>query len=374
MKKNIFQNILLLSLIGGQVLAQNKNFFLFVGTFTTGKSEGIYVYDFNTETTNFRLRSVANGLKDPGFLTFSANHKFLYSVGELSPQEGTVHSFGFDKKTAHLTLLNTQPSEGERPCHIALDKTEKWVAIANYRGGNVCVYAVEVDGKLKKATQKIQHEGKSKNTERQEKAHAHAVNFSPDNRYLLVPDLGMDKIMAYRFDATTGRLSPAPKPYFQTDSGAGPRHFTFSTDGRFGYVIQELNGTITAFKYKKGTLIAIQTIETLPADYTGRRWSADVHLSPDGRFLYASNRAHESLAVFAVNTKTGKLRLITHQPVFGKTPRNFIISPDGKLVLVANQESDKIVIFRRDTQTGLLTKTSQEIIVPNPVCLKLMEN
>jgi 6-phosphogluconolactonase len=369
----MLKKTLLFLLISTQILAQKKDFFLFVGTFTTGKSEGIYVYDFNTETADFKLRSVAKGLKDPAFLTFSNDHKFVYSVGELSPQEGTVHAFSFDKNTANLTLLNTQSSQGERPCHIALDKTGKWVAIANYRGGNICVYPVEANGKLGTATQMIQHVGKSKDAERQEKAHAHSVNFSPDNRYLLVPDLGMDKIMQYAFDATSGKLSTIQKPYFQTDSGAGPRHFTFSINGKFGYVVQELNSTVTVFGYKNGELTAIQTIETLPIDYTGRKWSADIHLSPDGRFLYASNRAHESLTIFSVNAKTGRLTFVAHQNTFGKTPRNFMISPDGKLLLVANQESDNVVIFRRNTTTGLLTKLPQEIIIPNPVCLKLMQ-
>jgi 6-phosphogluconolactonase len=368
MKKILFFTFLLLS---HQLFAQFNQFYLFVGTFTTGKSEGIYVYEFNTKSGDFKYRSVFKGLTDPSFLAISPDKKFVYSAGENSPQEATIHALSFNQSLATLSLVNTQVTNGERACHVAIDKTGKWVFVSNYRSGNLSVFPVEIDGKLGKATQTIQHEGKSIDPERQEKAHAHSVNIAENNIDVFVNDLGIDKIMTYKFDALTGRLSPANPAFTKIEDGSGPRHFDFHPNGKFAYSINELSSTITGFNYENGSLKAFQTISTLPQGYTGRKWSADIHISPDGDFLYASNRTADNIAIFSINNKTGQLTLVGFEPTGGKTPRNFIIAPHGNFLLVANQESDDIIVFSRDKKTGKLLKVST-INVPSPVCLKMM--
>ena len=352
-------------------LAQSSaDLYLFIGTYTTKTSEGIYVYRFNTQTGDFVPVSIAKGIKNPSFVALSPDHRYLYSVAEMSG--GAVSAFSFDKQSGNLTLLNTQPSGGNGPCHVAVDKTGKWVIVGNYGGGSLSILPVQADGSLGQATQTFQHEGKSVNTERQEKPHVHSINIAPNNKDIFVPDLGTDKIMTYSLDAKSGKLSAGNPPFTATTPGAGPRHFTFHPNGKFAYVIQELDATITGFNYQKGNLKPFQTVKTLPDDYKGRNWCADIHISPDGKFLYGSNRSHESLVIFGIDPKTGQLTLVGHQSVNGKTPRNFMIDPTGKWVLVANQDSDNVVIFSRDVKTGKLTPTGKEIKVSMPVCLKTL--
>ena len=345
-----------------------QEYYMLVGTYTQKTSEGIYVYKFNTETGDFSLVNKATDIKNPSFLAVSPDEKFVYSVAEESG--GEVVSFAFDKANAALKKLNTQSSGGAHPCHVELDKTGKWVFVGNYTGGNLSVFPIKADGSLAVNTQILQHEGKSVNEARQEKPHVHSVNISPDNQHLFVPDLGIDKVVAYDFNAKTGKVQPSNPASIKVVAGSGPRHFTFHPNQKFGYVIQELNATITAFAYKNGTLKQIQVVSTLPAGFTGKNSCADIHISEDGRFLYGSNRFHDTLVIFEINPKTGKLTLVGEQPVNGKTPRNFSIAPNGKFVLVANQDSDNITIFKRDAKTGKLETTGKEIAVSMPVCIK----
>lgn len=348
-----------------------SEFYMLVGTYTSGKSEGIYVYKFNSKTGDLTYVSKATGLKNPAFLSFSPNQKYVYSVGETD-KNGSVNAFSFDKKNGKLTFLNSQPSNGSGPCHVTTDLTGKWVIVGNYSGGSLSVLPVEKDGKLGAGIQTIQHEGKSVNAQRQEKPHVHSINIAPNNTDVFVPDLGIDKIVSYQLDAKTGHLSNGKPEYTTIKDGAGPRHFTFHPNGKFAYVINELDATVTAFHYKKGGLSEFQTISTLPKDYTGQKWCADIHISPDGKFLYGSNRTHDSLVIYSIDPKTGELAYITNESVLGKTPRNFAIDPTGNFILVANQDSDNITIFKRNKQTGTLTSTGKSVEVGTPVCLKLV--
>ncbi|MDZ7900329.1 MAG: lactonase family protein [Arcicella sp.] len=349
----------------------NNDFYLLVGTYTSGKSEGIYTFKFNVKTGEFTPKSIAKNIKNPSFLAISPDSKYVYSAGETD-KEGSVHSFEFDKKTGILTPLTTQSAHGNYPCYVAIDKTGKWVICGNYGAGNLSVFPVETDGSLGKATQTIQHEGKSINPGNQESPHVHSINIASNNVDVFVADLGMDKIVTYSLDAKTGKLSSGNPPFTKIKNGSGPRHFEFHPNGKFAYCIQEISGEVVAFEYKKGALNTIQTISTKPADLKGDLNCADLHISPDGKFLYGSNRVHDSLVIYAVDAKTGKLTYVAHQSVLGKKPRNFVIAPSGNFVLVANQDSDNVVIFKRDIMKGTLTPTGKEIAVPNPVCLKMV--
>ncbi len=351
--------------------SMNNDFHLLVGTYTSGKSEGIYTFKFNVKTGEFTPESIAKNIKNPSFLAVSPNSKYVYSAGETDKQ-GSVHSFSFDKKTGILTPLTTQSANGNYPCHVAIDKTGKWVICGNYGAGNLSVFPVEADGSLGKATQTIQHEGKSTNPGNQESPHVHSINIAPNNMDVFVADLGIDKIMTYFLDIKTGKLSSGNPPFTKIKSSSGPRHFAFHPNGKFAYCIQEISGEVVAFDYKNGALNAIQTISTKPADLKGDLNCADIQISPDGKFLYGSNRVHDSLVIYEVDAKTGKLTYVAHQSVLGKKPRNFMIDPTGNFVLVANQDSDNIVIFKRDAVKGTLIPTGREIAVPNPVCLKMV--
>lgn len=365
--------------------------YLIVGTYTRpntkNPSEGIYVYKFNTNTGEFNAVSKATGIKNPSFLTISPDQKFVYAVTETS--DGSVTAYSFDKKSGNLTKLNTQSSGGADPCHISIDKTGKWVLVGNYSGGNLSILPVETDGSLGKATQTINHEGKGPNAGRQENPHVHSVNIAPNNQDIFVPDLGIDKIMTYSLDAKNGKLLEGKPAFTKVADGSGPRHFTVHPNGKFAYVIQELSSTVTAFNYASGKLTPFQTITTLAKDFKGKNKSfcADIHISPDGKFLYGSNRfvdagnkngvfaptnMIDTIVMYSIDPKTGKLTYIGNEPVLGKIPRNFMITPNGKFALVANQETDNITMFKRDAKTGKLSPTGKQIEVPVPVCLKMV--
>lgn len=374
MTKNKLLIIALLLMSKGLSFAQKKiqqDFHLLVGTYTTGKSEGIYTFKFNVKTGEFSPESIAKNVVNPSFLAVSPNQKYVYSAGEVD-KNGAVYAFSFDKKKGSLTQLNTQSSNGNFPCHVAIDKTGKWVIAGNYGAGSLTVLPVESNGSLGSPIQTIQHEGKGTNPSRQDNPHVHSINIAPNNIDVFVPDLGTDKIMTYSLDAKTGKLINGIPPFTKVQDGSGPRHFTIHPNGKFAYVIQELTGLVTAFNYQKGSLTALQSISTLPEGYTGDNSCADIHISPDGKFLYGSNRFHDSIVIYAIDAKTGKLTYVANQSVMGKVPRNFMIDPTGNFVLVANQKTDNIVIFKRDAQKGTLTPTGKEISVPTPVCLKMI--
>ncbi len=352
-----------------------QEYYLFAGTYTSGKSKGIYVYKFNTNSGEIQLVSNTDSCSNPSYLAVSPNGNFLYAVNETGRENpGRVSAFSFDKSSGKLSLLNQQLSGGDDPCYITTDQSGKWIVVGNYSGGNLSAFPVNKDGSLAPYSQLIQHKGSSANKQRQEKAHVHSTFFSPDQQFVLAPDLGMDKIMIYQFNPAAKKpLTPAKIPFTTAAPGSGPRHLAFHPNKKYAYLMEEMSGAVTAFAYNKGVLKTFQTIATHPADFKGQPGSADIHVSPDGKFLYASNRGDENnLAIFSIDATSGKLTSAGYQPVRGAQPRNFIIDPTGKYLLVANQRTNNIVVYKRDMETGLLQATPQQIEIPNPVCLKML--
>lgn len=360
-------------------LARNERrgeLLVYVGTYTSGKSEGIYLYRLDLTSGKLRHAATTKGVKDPSFIALAPGTRSLYAVNEVEDfggkKSGALSSFAIDQPTGNLRLLNQQPSLGGAPCYVDVDRSGRFVLVANYSGGNIAVLPIRSDGSLGEAIDVKQYVGSSINVERQEGPHAHCIVLDPANRFAYGCDLGTDKVMIYRFDARRGKLIPGRTPWVQLKPGAGPRHITFHPDGKYAYVINELHATVTAFAHDRdrGNLKEVQTIPTLPADFTGENTSADIHVSPDGRFLYCSNRGHDSIAAFQIAPRSGKLTFVAHQSSGGKAPRNFAIDPTGRFLLVANQKSDNIVTYRRDLKTGQLTATGHVAEVPSPVCLK----
>ncbi len=349
---------------------------VFVGTYTFRSSKGIYAFNLTLSTGETTSPQLVAETPQPSFLALHPSGRFLYAVNELweGGKEGTVSAFALEPETGNLKLLNQQGAKGVGPCHLTVDKAGKWVLVANYGSGSVAVLPILPNGSLGEATCAIQHEGKSVHPQRQEGPHAHSVTLDPNNKFAVVADLGLDKLLIYRFDATKGMLTPNDPPFASTAPGAGPRHVAFHPNGRFLYAINELNNTITAYRYdgEKGTLTEVQTVPTLPEDFSSTNTTAEVQVHPSGRFLYGSNRGHDSLAIYSVDTRTGKLNLLGHQATQGKTPRNFAIDPTGTFLLAANQDSDTVVLFRIDPKSGKLNPTGRTVEVPTPVCIKFL--
>ncbi len=357
-------------------VANSQSFYLFVGTYTNSGSKGIYVYRFNAATGKAEWVSNTEGVVNPSYLALSTTGKNVYAVTETARENaGSVSAFSFDRSTGKLTFLNKQSSGGDNPCYVAVHKSSKWIAVGNYSGGSLSVYPVNGNGSLQPFAQNLQHTGSSINKQRQDKPHVHATVFSPDGKYLLAPDLGTDKVMIYAFDAKAVKpLTTADSAYVGSTPGNGPRHLAFHPNKKFAYLIEEMSGTVAVFGYQKGGLNFIERVSTHPQNFKGNIGSADVHLSPDGKFLYASNRGDaNNIASFRVN-KEGTLIPLTYDSTLGKTPRNFMIDPTGNYLLVANQNTNNIVIFKRDMNTGRLRKTGEEIKVPTPVCLQMMRD
>jgi 6-phosphogluconolactonase len=355
------------------IITSAQQHYLIAGTYTSGKSEGIYVFKFNSSDGTAKKISHIK-ISNPSFVAVSPNEQFVYSVQEDAADKGkggAITAFSFNKKTGILTYINQQPTGGDHPCYVSVDKTGRWVAAGNYTSGNLSVFPVQENGGLGAFSTIIQHQGSGPDNVRQKSPHVHCTIFSPDNRFLYVPDLGIDKVMIYAFNEVTGKLTAAKQPFAQSEPGAGPRHISFDPSNKYAYLIEELSGTVVTFKYINGKLKSRQRISSMPAGDSSFAGSADIHVSPDGKFLYASNRAAaNNIAVFKINQKNGKLLLIAHQSTLGKTPRNFNFDPSGDFLLVANQDSDEIVIFKRDKITGLLTDTKNRIEAGKPVCLK----
>jgi 6-phosphogluconolactonase len=346
--------------------------YLLIGTYTGGKSEGIYVYDFNSLTGDAAYTSKIKA-PNPSYLTVSPNQHYVYAAFEQGSKNGggKIGAYSFDKKTGELSFINQQSAGGDGTCFVSTDKTGKWVTAANYSGGSLAVLPVAAGGGLDSASTFIQHTGSGVNKDRQEKAHVHSTFFSNDGRFLLVPDLGMDEVFIYSFNPTTGKLKPAAQPYAKAVDGSGPRHVIFSPNNKYVYLIQELTGVVVAYKYSNGTMTAIQHISAAEPGFKGFMGSADIHVSADGKFLYCSNRGDANdITVFSINPANGMLKTIGYQPTLGKAPRNFSLDPSGNFLLVANQNSDAIIIFKRNKATGMLTDTGKKIEVGNPVCLK----
>jgi len=309
--------------------------------------------------------------KNPSYLAVSPDEKFIYAVNEGSDKGngGKVTAFAFNKADGKLSFIDQQPSAGDDPCYVSVDKTNKWVAIANYTSGTLSILPINKQGGLDPATTSIQHKGKGVNKERQEGPHVHCVMFSKDNKYLFANDLGLDKIRVYSFNQNNGKLAASSD--VNTTPGTGPRHIAFHPNNKYAYLIQEMGGVVSAYRYSNGKFTLMQNISSVPAGFKGDPGSADIHVSADGNFLYASNRGESNtIAIFKINQETGKLTAVGHQSTLGKAPRNFNFDPSGNFLLVGNQDSDEIVIFKVNKKTGLLTDTGKRIKVGKPVCLK----
>ena len=359
--------------VHGQPVA-NYRYHLLIGVYTSpGKSEGIYVYDFNAKSGSFRYKAKASGIVNPSFLAVSKDRRKVYSVSEMGKGKGTISAFTFNSVSGELGFINNVSSGGDGPCYVEVDDKGDYVFAANYSGGSLSAIPVDEDGSLNAGIQTIQHEGSSINKESQTKPHVHATVLSLDNRFLLATDLGTDKVYIYRFDARHEKpLSPANPPFINVTAGSGPRHLTFHPNGKYVYVINEMEGSICVFKYKDGTLEAMQTITLLRPGFKGIIEAADVHISPDGKFLYGSNREESNELVIYSIQKDGKLSYSGRQSTLGKAPRNFAIDPTGTFLLAANQNSDEIVVFKRNKKTGSLQFTGKKISVGMPVCLKFV--
>jgi 6-phosphogluconolactonase len=358
----------------------NKPYLVYVGTYTNKTaSKGIYVYNFDPGTGKLTSLGVAAESEDPSFLAVHPSGKYLYAVNEIDhfgeKKSGAASAFSIDQKTGKLTLLNQAATRGAGPCHISLDKSGKFALIANYDGGSVATFPVHPDGTLGEAADFVEHRGSSADKERQAAPHAHCIGTSPDNRFALAADLGLDEIVIYHFNATKGTLAPNDPAFAKLNPGSGPRHLAFSPNGKFVYLLTEMEDSVTAFAYKasNGSLSPLQTVSalsTLRKDYKGAKEAAEIAVHPSGKFLYASNRAGiDTISAFSINSAKGTLQLKNEYPTMGKTPRNFAIDPTGKFLLAANQESNTIVTFRIDAVTGALSPTGDPVQVPAPVCI-----
>jgi len=349
---------------------------LYVGTYTGGganASKGIYRSALDLQTGVLSSPVLAAEARNPSFVEIHPNGRFLYAVSEAGGG-GRVFAYAIDAATGDLTLLNDASTGGAGPCHVNVDHAGKHVLVANYGSGSASVIPIGADGKLAEPTGFVQHEGSSVNPARQKEPHAHSVNLSPDDRFLFVADLGIDKIMIYKLDGQTGKIAANDPPFAQAKPGAGPRHLAFGPDGRHAYVINELACTIAAYDYDAagGVLKEIQTVPALPSGFTGASTCAEVRVHPSGKFLYGSNRGHNSIAVYRIDPATGTLTFVEHETEGIKTPRNFNIDPTGKFCLVANQDGDSVIVFRIDPTTGSLEPTGQKIAISKPVCIRFL--
>ncbi len=347
---------------------------VYFGTYTGARSRGIYLSRFDAAAGRLSPPELAAETKNPSFLAVHPNGRFLYAIGELSgsggKQAGAVSAFSIDPESGKLRLLNQQPSGGAGPCHLAVDKSGKCVLVANYGGGSIAALPLQPDGQLCPPSATIQHHGSSVNPQRQAGPHAHFITPDPDNRFALTCDLGLDKVLVYRFDAASGSLAAHDPPSVAIKAGSGPRHLAFHPNGHLAYLINEIGSTLTALAYspKPGTLKEVQTVSTLPEKFEGHNGCAEVQVHPSGKFVYGSNRGHDSLVIFAIDRESGRLSYIGYQLTGGKTPRHFAFDPSGNWLLVENQDSDSVLVFRVNSKTGLLTPQGQAIEVGAPVC------
>lgn len=357
-----------------------KDILLYIGTYTRKVphaqtvSDGIYVYHFNPSSGALTFASKFADIENPSYLAPDAERGLLYSVNEVMERDGqpsgAVTAFSVDAQSGRLTALNWQLSKGRGPCHVWVDQTHRYLLVANYGSGSVAALPIRADGGLGEATGFVQHEGSSVNPDRQEGPHAHCVITDPDDQHIFVADLGLDKILIYRLNTENGAL----EAHGHTDvaAGEGPRHMAFHPSGRYMFLVTELGSSVMALAYDReaGTLKATDQISTLPDNFTGVNYCAAIHVHPSGRFVYASNRGHDSIAILGFDTDTGKLTIIGQQSTQGRFPRDFTIALDGNFLLAANQDTDNIITYRIDAETGKLEPVGQMTEVPTPVCLK----
>lgn len=350
----------------------------YVGTYTRGESEGIYLCEMDSETGALTRKGVTRDVVNPSFVAIHPNRKYLYAVNEIGDfqgeKSGAVSAFAIDGDTGELTLLNQQSSRGGAPCHLVVDAAGKNVLVANYTGGSIACLPIAADGRLRAASSAIQHMGSSVNPQRQKAPHAHSINLDAANRFAVVGDLGLDQVLVYRFDGGKGALVANDPAGIAVKPGAGPRHFTFHPSGRFGYVINELDRTVTAFGYDaaQGKFKTLQSITTLPLGAKPIGSTAEVRVHPSGKFLYGSNRGHDSIVVYRIDKDTGKLTYVENESTQGKTPRNFTMDPSGKFLLAENQQSNSIVVFAIHPETGALESTGHALEIPSPVCIRFI--
>lgn len=353
----------------------SRYFHLIVGTYTSGKSEGIYVYRFDSKTGELNHTYTAKGVENPSFIALSPDAKYLYAVNEVSGEkEGSVSAFRFNQQTGEVEFINKQASGGGDPAYLAVDQEGQNLFVGNYTGGNLSVLPIQEDGSLGAAIQTIQHEGSSINKERQEKAHVHSTFLGPEEEYLFVGDLGTDKVNIYEYHPENSQpLKPASTSFVAVEPGTGPRHLIFDEAGEYAYLVQELTAELSVFRHKKGKLSHVQTVPMTEPDFKGAVSAAEVKISPDGRFLYASNRGDANeIVIYKIHPDKGTLKFVDRQSSLGKTPRNFMIDPNGRFLLVAHQNSDSVVVFKRNMDTGKLTSTGEKVEVGNPVYLKMV--
>jgi len=379
----IAPSIACLALVVMAPCAQAAERLVWFGTFTRGTagSEGIYVSRFDDTSGTLTPPVLAAKAKNPGFLAMHPSLPVLYAVSEVADHDGKptggILAFTIDDHTGELVKMNEQPSGGPGPCHVSVDPEGKVVLAANYGGGSVICLGLDADGRLRPAATGspggfIQHTGKSVDEKRQEKPHAHSIHPSTDGRFAITCDLGIDKVLVHALDV--GKATLAPHAFAAVQPGAGPRHFAFHPAGRFGYACNELDLTVTGFAFDAaaGTLTALQTLSTLPADVTDHAGfsTAEIVAHPNGKFLYVSNRGHHSIAMFSVDEPTGKLTFLGVEPIRGKTPRNFALDPTGRFLLAAGMDSNTVTVFAIDEVTGRLTFTGTSLDVPMPVCIR----
>lgn len=345
-----------------------NDYLMYVGTYTKDASKGIYAYRFQASTGRVEPLGLGAEAEHPSFLAVGPGEKFLYAVNELSG-EGRVSSFSIDHKTGRLKFMNSASSGGSDPCHLAV--AEKWLAVANYGSGTAAIFELGRDGSIARMSDLVQHEGSGPDPKRQQGPHAHSVDFSRDNRFLFVSDLGLDSIVVYRMDSEAGVLSRQNALRVRGEPGSGPRHLSFHPNGRFVYGVNELNSTVSGYQFDalRGALTPVETVSTLPRAFSGFNLAAEAAVDSSGRFLYASNRGHDSIAVFVIAESRGTLRPCGHFPAGGRTPRHFALDPGGKFLLAANQDSSVITFFRANRKTGALTATGSALHVPSPVCI-----
>lgn len=403
MLARVFCFALALAFIANTAVAQGSNYFVYIGTYTGFKyvhhsrtwgvgdshSKGIYVSRFNSATGDLSEPELAAEITNPSFLTISPDHRFLYAISEdplsLGPpldHSSYVSVFAIEPASGKLRLLNTVPASGTSTCYISIDKTGKYVFMANFGSGSISVIRVKEDGSLGELTSFIQDVGQSVDPSIQNEAHTHWVGVSPDNRFVVVSDLGLDRVFSFHFDQNTGKLSPLDAPYATVYPGGGPRHFVFDPEGKFGYQLSEMSGNVDVFAWNSadGKLTEVQRAQTVPHDFFGSNHSAEIEIRPDGKFLYESNRrtqgenvrGPDTIGVYSIDSRTGVLTPVQETLSGGTMPRNFDIDPTGAYLLAANQLSNNVVVFAIDRNTGKLSKTGEEIKADTPVCLKFV--
>lgn len=352
-----------------------KQYLLYIGTYTDKDSEGIYCYSYNPENGDLVLKNVTPNQENPSFLAIHPNGKFLYAVSEVNDYQkmdsGSVTAYRI-AENGELVKINQEATKGNHPCHIEISPDGTTAVAANYTSGSISIYQIREDGGLSQVEQLIQHAGQGPDSARQQGPHAHSSRFTKDGKLLVTADLGTDRIDFYLYSPVTKDYLPASQETVAVTPGFGPRHFDFSPDGQFIYVMNEMGSAVTVLQNTNGAFRTIETVSSLPGDYNGESYGADIHLSSDGRFVYCSNRGHNSIAVFSRNEQSGRITLIQNAPVQGNWPRNFAIDPEGNYLLVANQRSNSVTLFSIDKKTGMLSYANYNMHIPSPVCLKFL--